>query len=110
MFDNGNQPIGHLHSTPLQIAFERGIPVLIAWIVWLFLYLRTLWLALRYKDKSWLEHGVILGSFGGTIGFLSSGLVHYNWGDSEVVMILYLMMGLSLAAGSMRQTPDHIEA
>jgi len=25
-----------------------------------------------------------------------SGVVHYNWGDSEVVMILYLIMGLSL--------------
>ena len=25
-----------------------------------------------------------------------SGLVHYNWGDSEVVMIFYLIMGLSL--------------
>jgi F0F1-type ATP synthase assembly protein I len=28
---------------------------------------------------------------------MSSGLVHYNWGDSEVVMIFYLVMGLSLA-------------
>jgi hypothetical protein len=25
-----------------------------------------------------------------------SGVVHYNWGDSEVVMIFYLIMGLSL--------------
>ena len=24
------------------------------------------------------------------------GVVHYNWGDSEVVMIFYLIMGLSL--------------
>jgi hypothetical protein len=30
------------------------------------------------------------------LGFFTSGLVHYNWGDSEVVMIFYFMMGLSL--------------
>jgi hypothetical protein len=27
---------------------------------------------------------------------MCSGLVHYNWGDSEVVMIFYLIMGFSL--------------
>ena len=28
--------------------------------------------------------------------FLASGLVHYNWGDSEVVTVYYFIMGLSL--------------
>jgi O-antigen ligase len=97
MFDNGKQPIGHLHSTPLQLAFERGVPALIAWIVWMFLYLRMLWRNFRRKDLEWPECGLLLGALGGAIGFLASGLVHYNWGDSEVVMIFYLVMGLSLA-------------
>jgi O-antigen ligase len=97
MFDNGKQPIGHLHSTPLQLAFERGIPTLIAWIIWMFLYLRMLRRALKQESLGWLERGILLGAFGGTIGFLASGLVHYNWGDSEVVMILYIVMGLSIA-------------
>jgi uncharacterized membrane protein YuzA (DUF378 family) len=30
------------------------------------------------------------------IGFVTSGLVHYNWGDSEVVTIFYFIMGLCL--------------
>jgi hypothetical protein len=29
-------------------------------------------------------------------GFFTSGLVHYNFGDSEDVMVLYLIMGLCL--------------
>jgi hypothetical protein len=33
---------------------------------------------------------------GGLAGFVTSGLVHYNWGDSEVVMVLYAIMGLAL--------------
>jgi uncharacterized membrane protein YuzA (DUF378 family) len=37
----------------------------------------------------------LLGALGGLAGFLSSGLVHYNWGDSEVIMVFYLIMGLA---------------
>ena len=97
MFDDGRQPVGHMHSTPLQFALERGIPTLIAWLVWMFLYLRMLWRNMRRSDLEWISRGVLLGAFGGTLGFLVSGLVHYNWGDSEVVMIFYLIMGFSLA-------------
>ncbi len=38
-----------------------------------------------------------LGALGGLCGFFTSGLVHYNWGDSEVVMIFYCVVGLTLA-------------
>jgi len=44
----------------------------------------------------WIERGLALGALGGLVGFFASGLVHYNWGDSEVVMIFYFIMGLSL--------------
>ena len=105
MFDNGWQPMGHMHSTPLEFAFERGLPVLIVWIMWMFFYLRMLWRGFRRKDLDWFERGILLGSLGGAIGFLSSGLVHYNWGDSEVVMIFYLLMGLSLAVLGRKPEP-----
>ncbi len=96
MFDNGKLPMGHLHNIYLQFAFERGIPTLLAFIVWMFLYLRMLWRGLK-GNFDWVERGILLGSLGGTIGFLTSGLTHNNWGDSEVAMTFYLIMGLSLA-------------
>jgi hypothetical protein len=40
--------------------------------------------------------GVLLGALGGLAGLFLSGLVHYNWGDSEVIMIFYFTTGLSL--------------
>lgn len=97
LFDNGKIPIGHMHSTPLQLALERGVPTFLAWLVWLFLYLKLIWQTLKRDNLDWQERGLLLGAFGGTFGFFSSSLVHYNWGDSEVVMIFYLLMGLSLA-------------
>jgi hypothetical protein len=99
LFDNGRLPMGHMHSTPLQIALERGIPTLIAWIVLLIFYGRMLWkLARRAEVVDGTGRGISLGALGGLVGFFTSGLVHYNLGDSEVVMIFYLIMGLSLAA------------
>jgi len=87
--------MGHMHNTALELAFERGVPTLIAWIIWMFIYLKLLWRGLR-QNLQWTERGILLGALGGTIGFLTSSLVHYNWGDSEVVMIFYLIMGCSL--------------
>jgi O-antigen ligase len=110
MFDQGRQPWGHLHSTPLQIAFERGVPTLLVWACWLFVYGRMLWRLARggLKDD-WVERGLVLGALGGLVGFVSAGLVHYNFGDSEVVMVFYFIMGLALAAERLR-TPAEAEA
>ena len=106
MFDKGRQPWGHLHSTPLQIAFERGLPALLVWAAWLFVYGRTLWrLARGGPGDDWVVRGLVLGALGGLVGFLAAGLVHYNFGDSEVVMVFYLIMGLSLAAERLNRGP-----
>ena len=43
LFDNGRQPIGHMHSNLLQIALERGVPALIVWLILLGIYVRMLW-------------------------------------------------------------------
>jgi hypothetical protein len=98
MFDKGRIPWGHMHSNLLQIALERGVPALLLWLAFLFVYARSLWRSLRAAPKlHWLDRGILLGALGGLIGFFTSGLVHYNWGDSEVVMVFYMIAGLTLA-------------
>jgi putative inorganic carbon (hco3(-)) transporter len=97
LFDNGRLPIGHMHSTPLQLALERGVPALLMWLALLFIYARMLWRLVRSrKVEDWIERGIALGALGGTVGFFASGVVHYNLGDSEVAMVFYFIMGLSL--------------
>ena len=120
LFDNGRLPIGHMHSNPLQIALERGVPALIVWLILLGIYARTLARTFRELSRrkvdnveigpakqrpnepdsavlgDWSDRGIVLGALGGLAGFFASGLVHYNWGDSEVIMIFYFIMGLSL--------------
>jgi O-antigen ligase len=96
LFDNGRQPIGHMHSNLLQIALERGVPALIVWLILLVVYVRMLWRIQRRAGIEDIARGVALGALGGTIGFFTSGLVHYNWGDSEVVTVFYFILGLCL--------------
>jgi O-antigen ligase len=111
MFDNGRQPWGHLHSTPLQIAFERGVPTLLVWLAWIFIYGRMLWRLARGRViENWVERGLVLGAFGGLVGFVVGGLVHYNFGDSEVVMIFYFIMGLTLAAERFNRVAPRAQA
>jgi O-antigen ligase len=110
MFDGGKIPIGHMHSNLLQLALERGVPALLVWLVLLGLYARVLLLLIRRLKKEaadaapegvWIERGLVLGALGGLAGFFVSGIVHYNWGDSEVVMIFYFLMGLTLTLNTL---------
>ncbi len=118
LFDNCHQPMGHFHSTPLQLLVERGIPALLLWLTVLAIYARTLWRALYRKsgeEAIWrdgklfpdfspvLNRGIWLGCLGGLIGFFASSLVHYNYGDGEVVMIFYLLMGLAVKTGRLAE-------
>ena len=96
LFDNGRQPIGHMHSNLLQIALERGLPALIVWLILIGVYVRMLWRITRRNVNDDFARGLAVGALGGALGFFTSGLVHYNWGDSEVVTVFYLIMGLCL--------------
>ena len=121
LFDDGKLPMGHFHSTPLQLVVERGLPALLLWMLILGIYARTLWRGFKIQDSrfkiqdsgfieedfkseilnpksaDWQTHGILLGCFGGLIGFFTSGLVHYNLGDAEVAMVFFMLMGISVA-------------
>lgn len=107
LFDKGWQPMGHFHSTPIQIAVERGLPALLLWLAVLAVYARSLWREIRRaRGGDWAVFGVLLGCFGGLIGFFAGGFVHYNLGDTEVAMIFYFLMGISVRLSEIVQTED----
>lgn len=111
MFDQGRLPIGHMHSTPLQLALERGLPTLAVWFILVALYARMLWRMLRERKVSdWRDRGILVGALGGLMGFFTSGLVHYNLGDSEVAMIFYLIMGIALVIERESRTRAALDA
>ena len=116
MFEGGRWPVSHFHSTPVQLLVERGLPALLLWLAILSIYALTLWYGIRREvsktSSDWRALGILLGCLGGMIGFFTSGLVHYNLGDSVVAMIFFLLMGLGVrVADLLRYDPgDAAEA
>lgn len=111
LFDNGKLPQGHFHSTPLQLVVERGLPALFLWFWILWVYARMLMRKIRdagFKVQNssrqsekfdWKIFGILLGVFGGLVGFFTSGLVHYNLGDAEVAMVFFILMAFGCRVG-----------
>jgi O-antigen ligase len=91
----------HLHSTPLQLAFDRGLPMLVLWLWLMFALFRQI--ATDERVASDLSdtntYGILLGALGGLTGFLASSLVNYNYGDSEAVMLFWWLMGVCVTCG-----------
>ena len=91
----------HLHSTPLQLAFDRGLPMLLLWLWLMFALFRQIAkderIASDLSDTN--TYGILLGALGGLTGFLASSLVNYNYGDSEAVMLFWWLMGVCVTCG-----------
>jgi hypothetical protein len=86
----------HLHSTPLQLAFDRGLPALGLWLWIMWLFWRSASRGERdLRDSSESNrYGVLLGATGAVAGFFASSLVNYNFGDGEVALVFWWLMGI----------------
>jgi O-antigen ligase len=99
------QDMLHAHSTPIQLAFDRGLPALLLWL-WLLI---AFWLVLTRAEKQFRgspdarAHGLLLGATGSLAGFFASSLVNYNFGDAEVALVLWWLMGTVVRIESSEQ-------
>lgn len=92
----------HTHSTPIQIAVDRGLPALGCYL-WLMAMLFVMTWRGYKKSLSALSttgSGLMLGAFAALIGFSASSLVNYNFGDSEPLLMLLSVVALSFVASS----------
>ncbi len=85
-----------MHSTPLQLAFDRGLPAVALWL-WI---LATFWLLTTRSERVFRDssdtnrHGLLLGATGAIAGFFLSSLANYNFGDGEVALVFWWLMGV----------------
>lgn len=93
----------HLHSTPLQLAFDRGLPMVALWLWLMITFWLFLWRSVSHSSElaDTNSFGLLLGAFGALTGFLASSLVNYNYGDSEVTMLFWFVMGMSVALATL---------
>jgi len=88
----------HLHNTPLQIAVERGLPGLAAWL-WIFaaFLARGAVLRRRLPASAADDRALLLGALAAVVTFLVGGVFEYNFGDTEVLLVALAVMALPFA-------------
>ncbi|HEY6290941.1 MAG TPA: O-antigen ligase family protein [Terriglobia bacterium] len=88
----------HLHDDYLQLAAERGLPCLIAWL-WLmgalgWQILRIRRLLSRHGQSTWVADA----SLAGWLAFMAEGWFEFNFGTTPVLMVFLFMMSTPFAA------------
>ncbi len=86
---------GHLHNNVVQIAAERGLIGLGTWAVtWVAFFWRG-WQVYRQSGApGGRDQALVAGSLACVTGLLVAGMFEYNFGDSEIMSILYFVMAL----------------
>lgn len=92
----------HLHNNVIQIAAERGLPCLLAW-VWLMV------VGITVSIKSYraaptggrappenTDRGLAAGALALMVAGLTAGLFEYNFGDSEFLMLFLFAMAIPI--------------
>lgn len=87
----------HAHNNVLQITLEDGYLGLAAYLWWMGAFGWLSWRAWRRNAGADPEAAALsIAVFSTLIGFQVAGLVEYNFGDTEVLEIFFVMMGLGV--------------
>jgi O-antigen ligase len=91
----------HLHNVPMQIAAERGLPALAAWIAFVAVLVRDLVRRFRAGRHKALSAGALAA----IAAMLTAGMFEYNFGDSEFLMLFLTVATLPFAADPRAHIP-----
>jgi O-Antigen ligase len=92
---------GHLHNNVVQIAAERGVLGLAAWTsIWIAFFVRAGRIYARVPVGRDGDRALVAGSVAAVAGFLVAGLFEYNFGDSEVIGLAWVVMAFPFVVES----------
>jgi O-antigen ligase len=101
----------HSHNNLLQVTAERGLFGLFLFLwIWYVIVKEGFAVILRQRGERGFSFGLVLGSLAGMLGFFLDGLFQNNFGDTEVVMLFWLMAGLVVVQGQMLRDAGTVSA
>ncbi len=97
----GDEPAGHLHNNYVHLLVTLGAVGLSA-VLFLFVTIMRAQLATvrKYSHDPFVRN-VALGSLAVFAGFAVNGMFEWNFGDHEVMIFVWTIVGWSFAAGTM---------
>ena len=85
--------LDHLHNNLLQVRLETGWIGVGTWLYWMGAVAWIMVANLRRTPSGTLAHGLGLGLLAGFAGLMINGLVEYNFGDAEILMLICFLVG-----------------
>ena len=100
----------HFHNDLIQIAVERGLLTLAAWVWFVVAYVIFLFRLIgRARERSRFATGAAAGVLASFVAYQTTALVHYDLGIESVAMILFFYFGLALALQRMLQDSSAVD-
>ena len=88
-----NEPGGHLHNTIIMWLVTTGIVGFLAVMFLIFRIILGLWKTYQ-SGTDWFTQVLSIGVFASFFGFLLNGMFEWNFGDSEIVTYVSILLGL----------------
>jgi O-antigen ligase len=85
----------HSHNNLLQVTVERGVFGLLIFLwLWYLILKKGLCTLFRLRQPGGRHFALVLGCLAGAIGFFVDGMFQNNFGDTEVAILFWLMVGV----------------
>lgn len=92
----------HLHNVVVQIAAERGLPALAAWLWFVAVAAIGLWRQMQRGPSP----AIAAAGLAAIVAMLAAGLFEHNFGDSEFLMLFLGLITLPYAASALTHRAD----
>ncbi len=102
--DAGRDEGGHLHSTYVHVLASHGIVGFLSVMLLFAALWRLMWRSFR-AARGTLSSAAALGALAAFIAFLINGFAEYNFGDHEILVLLWTCAGIAVSAGRKRNAP-----
>jgi O-antigen ligase len=101
--DSAKQNV-HLHNNIIQIAAERGLPALLAWLAFLVFACLDLIKIIKNRDPAALP--LASGALAALLALFAAGLFEYNFGDSEITTLFLYLLVIPFSSQTLRKMGD----
>jgi O-antigen ligase len=88
---------GHLHNNFFHILATLGGFGIISLIILFFMVIRYSYRVFKLSQLKTFERAIVMGSLACIAAFLGSGLTEFNFGDHEIITMVWFSTGLVLA-------------
>jgi O-antigen ligase len=96
--------VGHLHNNVVNVAAETGLPSALAYLAIVVAAFVATWPLARERSRPDVR-ALARGALAANAALFTAGLFEYNFGDSEILRLMLVVLALPFAAARAERAP-----